>query len=152
MENEMKELNLELNRLYKEQSDLYHEYASHYGLSDTSFWILYALCESEETCTQNMLARMWHFPVQSVNSAVSKLIQAGYIQLEQMAVARNNKAIRLTEEGEEFCRRVIYTFYELEERVLQKMSPEERRLFVSLSGKQCLLLGEEVRAALSPAE
>ena len=81
MGNDIKELNLELNRLYKRQDDLYHAYASHYGLSVTSFWILYALCGTEETYTQNMLAKMWHLPSQSINSAISSLVKAGYVRL-----------------------------------------------------------------------
>ena len=68
MEN-IKELNTALNQLYKKQDDLYHEYAAHFGLSDTAFWILYSLCETEDTYTQNMLADMWHLPKQSINSS-----------------------------------------------------------------------------------
>lgn len=148
MENDIKELNLELNRLYKRQDDLYHAYASHYGLSVTSFWILYALCGTEETYTQNMLAKMWHLPSQSINSAISSLVKAGYVKLEQLAVARNNKAVRLTQEGEIFCHKVISSFYELEERVLEKMSAEERALFLALSQKQYALLKTEIEAVL----
>ena len=102
------ELNTALNQLYKKQDDLYHEYAAHFGLSDTAFWILYSLCETEDTYTQNMLADMWHLPKQSINSSVSTLVKAGYIKLEQMAVARNNKALRLTPQGMQFCQRDVY--------------------------------------------
>ena len=116
MKNEIHELNMTLNQIYRKQDDLYHEYASHFGLSSISFWILYTLCETEdEVFTQNKLADMWHIPRQSLNSAVRTLVNQGYIKLEQMAVARNSKALSLTEEGGVFCKRAIYPFYELED-------------------------------------
>ena len=147
MEN-IKELNTALNQLYKKQDDLYHEYAAHFGLSDTAFWILYYLCETEDTYTQNMLADMWHLPKQSINSSVSTLVKAGYIKLEQMAVARNNKALRLTPQGMQFCQRVIFPFYELEERILMRMTEEERNAFLAFSTKQCDLLKEEIEEVI----
>ena len=33
----------EYDRIMKRQDDLYHDYASKFGLSDISFWILYVL-------------------------------------------------------------------------------------------------------------
>ena len=105
MKNEIHELNMTLNQIYRKQDDLYHEYASHFGLSSISFWILYTLCETEdEVFTQNKLADMWHIPRQSLNSAVRTLMNQGYIKLEQMAVARNSKALSLTEKGGCFAR------------------------------------------------
>jgi DNA-binding MarR family transcriptional regulator len=144
----VKEISAALDRLYRKQDDLYHEYASHYGLSDTAFWILYTLCGTDNTYTQNQIADLWHFPRQSVNSAVSSLVKAGYVFLEKLAIARNNKALRLTEQGVEFCERAIYPFYELEDRILYKMSEDERNQFFTLSAKQCELLEQEIKAAL----
>lgn len=145
---EIQELNGELNRLWKMQDSLYHRYAAHWGLSDTAFWILYELCAGDEVYTQNRLAEMWPLPRQSINSAVGALVRAGYIVLEQLAMARNNKALRLTEAGTAFCRQVIYPFYEMEERVLSGMTGEERRIFLELSTRQCELLRQEVEGCI----
>ena len=95
-----------------------------------------------------MLADMWHLPKQSINSSVSTLVKAGYIKLEQMAVARNNKALRLTPQGMQFCQRVIFPFYELEERILMRMTEEERNAFLAFSTKQCDLLKEEIEEVI----
>ena len=146
---EAKELSIAMNQIYQRQNDLYHKYASHYGLSDTAFWILYTLNEADVIYTQNQIADMWHFPRQSINSAVSSLVKTGYLYLEKVAIARNNKALRLTEQGMEFCRRVIFPFYELENRVYLKMSKEEREQFLALSSKQCELLESEIKEALT---
>ena len=81
MRNEIHELNMTLNQIYRKQEDLYHEYASHFGLSSISFWILYTLCETEdEVFTQNKLADMWHIPRQSLNSAVRTLVKSRLYQ------------------------------------------------------------------------
>ena len=106
------------------------------------------MCAGDEVYTQNRLAEMWPLPRQSINSAVGALVRAGYIVLEQLAMARNNKALRLTEAGTAFCRQVIYPFYEMEERVLSGMTGEERSIFLELSARQCELLRQEVEGCI----
>lgn len=134
----------EYDRIMKRQDDLYHDYASKFGLSDISFWILYVLCESDKVYTQNQIADLWHFPRQSINSAVSSLAKQGYISLEKLS-AGNSKAIKLTEDGRDFCGRVIDPVFELEERAALKMTDEERKMFVKLSERLCDLLEEEFK-------
>ena len=70
---EMTRLSAALNALYMEQDDIYSAYAAHFGLSGTAFWILYAICESDEVKTQNALADGFHMPRQSINSAAAAL-------------------------------------------------------------------------------
>ena len=78
---EMTRLNAALNALYMEQDDIYSAYAAHFGLSGTAFWILYAICESDEVKTQNALADGFHMPRQSINSAAAALAKQGYVAL-----------------------------------------------------------------------
>lgn len=44
-----------LNRLYKESEHIYSRLASKLGMTDTAFWVLYAIAHSEEPMTQNDL-------------------------------------------------------------------------------------------------
>ena len=111
---EMTRLNAALNALYMEQDDIYSVYAAHFGLSGTAFWILYAICESDEVKTQNALADAFHMPRQSINSAAAALAKQGYVALEQLPGARSGKALRLTVTGKAFCDRVIYPFFAIE--------------------------------------
>lgn len=145
---QIKAFNLAMDRLYQRQGDLYQDYAAHYNLSMTAFWLLYTLCETDETYTQNMVADLWRLPRQSINSSVSTLVKAGYIRLEQLTGARNNKALRLTPSGVKFCEQVVFPFFELEDRVSRQLSESERRQFLSLSIKWCDLLQKEIKAAL----
>ena len=144
MINIVKEQNITLNQIYKKQSELYHNYAVRYGFSDAAFWVLYSLCETDEVYTQNALAEMWCFPKQTVNSAISSLVKTGYIKLEQIAIARNSKAVKLTELGTDICSSIIIPLIEAEQRALLKMTKMERDMFIALSEKQYKLFQSEI--------
>lgn len=142
----VKEQNLELNRLWRMQDQLYQAYAARCGLSSVSFWALYTLNETDEVYTQNALAEMWYFPKQTVNSAIAGLVKMGYVRLEQIAGARNSKAVKLTEQGLTICKRIVDPLVHAELRALLNMSEEERRMFLELSDKQQRFLQAELDA------
>ena len=146
--NRIKEISRELERLNQYQNDLYHEYAMHIGLSDTVFWILYLVYGEEQVFTQNQIADLWHMPSQSINSAVASLVKRGWLRLEKLPLARNNKGICLTEEGKAFCEKKIGPFYLLEERVIEAIPEEERELYLRISRKWNGLFAEEIKAAV----
>ena len=135
-----KNQNLELNRIYKKQAELYHIYALSCGLSDAAFWVLYSLCETDETYTQNALAETWCLPKQTVNSAIRGLVRDGVIRLEPMPFARHSKAVFVTEKGREICRQHVIPLIEAEQRALSCMQKEEVDYFIELSEKQHQLL------------
>lgn len=128
----LKQLNAALNALYMEQDDIYSAYAAHFGLSDTAFWILYAVCESDAVKTQNSLAALFHMPPQSINSAVAALVRQGLVRLEQLPGARSGKALRLTEAGEAFCCRVILPFFAIEEQAIDTLGEDAARYVESM--------------------
>ena len=142
----VKEQNLELNSLWRMQDQLYQTYATRCGLSSVSFWALYTLSETDEVYTQNALAEMWYFPKQTVNSAIAGLVKMGYVRLEQIAGARNSKAVKLTEQGLDVCKRLVNPLVNAELSALLKMSEEERQIFLELSDKQQRLLQAELDA------
>ena len=127
---ELKKLNTELNALYMEQDDLYSAYAAHFGLSDTAFWILYSLCEDDCIKTQNELAKTFHMPPQSINSAAMGLVKRGILRLEQLSGVRSGKALCLTEAGKAFCDRVVYPFFRMEENALAVLDEKERAQYL----------------------
>ena len=89
---------------------------------------------------------MWYFPKQTVNSAIAGLVKTGYIRLEQIAGARNSKAVKLTEQGLDICKRLVNPLVHAELSALLKMSEEERRMFLELSDKQQRFLRAELDA------
>ncbi len=101
---EMTRLNAALNALYMEQDDIYSAYAAHFGLSGTAFWILYAICESDEVKTQNALADAFHMPRQSINSAAAALAKQGYVALEQLPGAAQRQGAAADRDGQGILR------------------------------------------------
>lgn len=133
----------------KKQEELYHRFASRLGISDTMFWILYCLCESDEIYTQNSLAEELCIPKQTVNSAVNNLVKEDYVRLEQMASARNSKAIHLTEKGTAFCQDTIIHVINAELRAFLQLTDSERQTFITLLQKQHLFFKEEISGLLA---
>ena len=140
-------LNAELNALYLEQDDIYSAYAAHFGLSDTAFWILYAVCVSDTVETQNSLAALFHMPPQSINSAVAALVGRGILCLRQRAGARSGKALCLTAAGEDFCSRVIFPFFEIEEQAIGALGALAER-YVESARRVIAAMRDGVAAAI----
>ncbi len=134
------------NRLDKRTNEIYHRVAAHFGFSDTSFWVLYTLCESTETYTQNSLADAWCYPRQTLNSCIANLVKAGYLYLQQQPGAHRGKAIMLTEAGRELCRRTIQPVLEAERRAFSRMTSKQRSKLLALAELQCSFLQEEIES------
>jgi len=133
-----------LNQLYKQQDELYHDFAVRFGVSDTALWILYSICSSEGPSTQYDLANAWFFPKQTVNSAIARLEKAGIISLVPLPGTRNRKNVVLTESGTAFCARTVIPLLDAEERALSRLNDAERQTFLGLMEKQFRCLKEEM--------
>ena len=75
----------EYNSIIKENEGIYHRVAKKNGLSDGAFWILYMMCEEEGKLTQSAVCDTFCQPKQTVNSAIKKLEQEGFVELETVA-------------------------------------------------------------------
>ena len=121
-----------LDRLYKESDRICNDYAAHFGMNNTEFWVLYTLSHEDEPVTQNDLCKEWFLPVQTINSAVSGLVKKGLVRLEAIPGTKNRKSIVLTEEGRELCGRTISVVDEIERAAMLGFSAEERELYIGL--------------------
>lgn len=117
------------NRLAKRQEDLYHQCAKQAGLTDSQFWVLYALCEGEHALCQNAFCESWCYSKQTVNTAVANLEKAGLITMEYAQGSRKQKEIRLTPKGNAFCEKHIHSLLKAEEDALMNLPKEEREAF-----------------------
>lgn len=132
MEQKLQQQLSTLNRLYKESDEIYRGIAGRYGLTDTAFWILYAITHTDGDCTQNDLCNDWFYPVQTINSAVGNLQKKGLVRLETITGTRNRKRILLTDAGEIFTDRIISKIDELERNAFLMFTNEERKTYISL--------------------
>lgn len=122
----------DLDVIFRETDHLYYEVARGCGLSNAAYWSLVSVVISGGTCTQAEIADDYAYSRQTVNSAVKSLVAKGYVTMDYADGSHRSKAIRLTEEGEVFCRQSIYPAVDAECRAFESLSPEERIEFVRL--------------------
>ena len=137
-----------LNRLYKESDHIYSRLASKLGLTDTAFWVLYAIVHSEEPLTQNDLCSDFFFPVQTIHSAINNLRKEGLVELQVIPGTRNRKAILLTEKGKIFVANTIDKADEIEKNAFLCFNEEERELYLSLFKRHIEYLKSEEKRVL----
>ena len=133
------------NQLYKEMDEIYHVYAKEQGISDTILWILYSLYENNSSYIQKELCSEWHYPPQTVNSALKSLEKQGIISLEAVPGNKKNKLVSLTEHGLTLTQRVIARLTDAERNAILSMTADERRTLLSLTEKYTEFLRRHVR-------
>ncbi len=137
-----------LSRLYKESDHIYSRLASKLGMTDTTFWVLYAIAHSEEALTQNDLCSDFFFPVQTIHSAINNLRKDGLVELRVIPGTRNRKAILLTERGKAFVANTINKADEVEKNAFLCFNEEEREQYLSLFRRHIEYLKSEEKRVL----
>lgn len=113
------------NRTNKEFDDTFHALALRLGMTDSAFCIFYTIAELGDGCLQRDICRETYTNKQTINSAVRKLEQDGFLYLE--AAGGRDKHIRLTEKGKDFLRQHICPVIRMETEAFMDLTPEERR-------------------------
>lgn len=131
------------NRIFKDTDKIYHNFAKSYGLSDCAFWILYLLRETDTQYTQAEICNMLSLPRQTVNSALKNMQSDGYISLTPAENNKKSKILVLTEKGEELAKSSADIVLKAEIKVLRQFSKSELQLFLSLNEKYAVLLRKE---------
>ncbi len=137
-----------LNRLYKESDHIYSRLASKLGMTDTTFWVLYAIAHSEEPMTQNDMCSDFFFPVQTIHSAINNLRKDGLVELQVIPGTRNRKAILLTECGQSFVANTINKADEIEKNAFLCFNEDEREQYLSLFKRHIEYLKSEEKRVL----
>lgn len=137
-----------LNKLYKESDHIYSNLASRLGMTNSTFWILYAISHSEEPLTQNDLCNNYFFPVQTVNSTVTNLLKKGLAKLEFIPGTRNRKKIILTDKGKEYIDETINKADEIEKNAFLMFAEDERYIYISLFQRHMYYLKEAEKRML----
>ena len=137
-----------LNRLYKESDHIYSRLAAKLGMTDTTFWVLYAIAHSNEPLAQNDLCSDFFFPVQTIHSAINNLRKDGLVELQVIPGTRNRKAILLTEKGKVFVANTINKADEVEKNAFLCFNEEEREQYLSLFKRHIEYLKNEEKRVL----
>ena len=124
----------------KDTDALYSILAERSGVSEGMFWVLYAICMSEEQCTQRDICRVWAMNKQTVNSALRHLVREDFITMEVCTEDRRSKLLHFTEKGREFCDTYIIPIFEAEEQAFEELTEKERETLMGLTKKLNVLL------------
>lgn len=133
----------EFNQLSKEFDEIYHQYAKRHGISSASLWLLYSLYEGG-SYTQREFCSEWHYPPQTINSALKNLEKQGFLTLDAIAGNQKNKQIVLTKRGQDVVEQVIAPLIAAERDAFQALTGEEQSILLSLTGKYIALLQSKV--------
>lgn len=124
----------EYNSIIKEHEDLYRQLAKRFGMSECSFWILYSLRETNTSITQSELCYALSQPKQTINSALKKMQDYGFIEL-LISQDRRKKYIRLTDKGALLAQETVDKVILLENQTFDTFTEEEQSLFLQLLHK-----------------
>lgn len=141
----------EYNQLLKECDTIYHSAAVKMGLSDCAFWILYTLQDTQKTYKQSDICDIASMSRQTVNSALKKLEQDGYLVLRRID-GKMGKSIHLTEKGEQFVQQNIVPIMAAEETASSMFSDEEKEQFLKTFRSLVERLKTEVERAYQEGE
>lgn len=133
------------NQLYKEMDEIYHQYARDHGMSDTAMWLLYSLCLSDTPYIQREICSEWHYPPQTLNSALKTLERQGLIALESVPGNQKNKLVVLTEQGNSVVQQMIAPLVAAERQSFMELQESEKEALLSLTQKYVDLLQSNIR-------
>lgn len=116
----------EIDVLYRESDKLYYELARDCGLSETAYWIMYALEVSGGSVTQRQIAGDFSYSKQTVNSALKTLEARDLVTLAPAEDDRRAKLVSLTPAGRAFADERIRPAIAAEDRAFTSLAPAER--------------------------
>ncbi|MBM6676688.1 MarR family transcriptional regulator [Olsenella uli] len=116
----------EIDVLYRESDKLYYELARGCGLSETAYWIIYALEASGGSVTQRQIAGDFSYSKQTVNSALKTLAARGLVELVPAENDRRTKLVSLTPAGRAFADERVRPAIAAEDRAFTSLAPAER--------------------------
>jgi len=131
------------NYLCKELDDVYHKIALKSGLSDSAFFILYAVVENGDGCLQKDIAECYSLSRQTINSSVKSLTEKGYITL--LPGKGRDKHIQLTLAGRQLVKDRILPVIKMENAAFDEMASEDKQALLRLTEEYIRLLQEKVK-------
>ena len=95
--------NREFDKLYRKSDQLYHNLARGCGLSDSAYWLLYAIyARGNEASLRRDLCEAYCLSKQTLNSTLRTLESKGYVETSFCEGSRKAKRVALTPAGRVF--------------------------------------------------
>lgn len=135
----------QLNKYYaiwQEYNYVYEEWAKAHGLSVNSLFVLCAIHDGGDDCTQKKISQRWLIPKQTINMVLKDFEHRGFTELFPMPEDKRNKIIRFTKTGKEYADTIISELRKVELFAVEKIGIERMQqlnenmaLFVDLFSK-----------------
>ena len=138
----------ELDVLYQKTDKIYYEFARGCGISETAYWILYAIEVSGGQVAQSQVANDYSYSKQTVNSALKTLEAKGLVELSFAEGSRRSKVVSLTPAGRAFCDERIVPAIQAEDRAFSTLTDAERAEFLRLARAYTDAIDRELAALL----
>ena len=103
------------------------------GLSDCGFMVLDAIYHTPENCTQKRISEQARLPKQAVNAVIKRFLTQGYLEMEEFAEDRRNKAIRLTVSGQAYAEKVMTRLTNADEHAMGQLDYAQRQMLLEIS-------------------
>ena len=133
-----------LNKTCNELNGLYHDISVKLGLSDSESMVMYMLYDAQEALTQSDIVKATGLSKQTLNSAIRKLEKDGIIILEKMN--EKSKKIVMTDKGQVLIAQKIKPLVDMEDRVLDSWTEEDKLKYLELIEKFEKQFEKEVKA------
>lgn len=140
MENNLCSHMKRFNYLTQEIDKAYHEASFRLGISDSVMQILYALLSFDNSCAIGDIITLG-VSKQTVNSALRKLENEGYILLEK--IDGKKKRVMLTDSGYELAQRTALKIIEIENEIFEQWSQKDLDNYMRLTALYCKMLKEK---------
>jgi len=124
----------EYNCLFKANDKMYRDAVKSFGISESKFWILYAIRNASEGITQREIIQHSFLPPQTINSALKKMEADGYVEL-RTGTDKRTKQVFLTEKGEALSAKSVDCLITIEIQASEQLTQEEKNEFLRIFGK-----------------
>lgn len=124
----------EYNYLFKTNDKMYRDAVKSFGISESTFWILYAIRNASEGITQREIVQHNFLPPQTINSALKKMETDGYEEL-RTGTDKRTKQVFLTEKGEALSAKSVDCLIAIEVQASEQLTQEEKDEFLRIFGK-----------------
>ena len=98
------------------------------------------ICSTDGPHTQSDIQRFSFYPKQTINSAVMRLQELGYVELHPEGRRKN---LVLTPAGEAFCARRVYPVLQAEQESFSALTPQEQEMLLSTTEKHIRLFRQQ---------
>ncbi len=127
----LKKLNAEILDNHREITGFYSEYAKSAGLTLAGLIVLDILSKEAE-CTQSYIVKKTVLPKQTVNAIIKSFEGQGFVSLSDTITSdRRNKAVKLTEDGKKYAKKIISKIEEAQYRALDILGEEKAQMLVN---------------------